>query len=39
MEKTLDALDEHMECIRTLYPKEYNAIFDSVKRIFESVSH
>lgn len=24
--KTLDVLDEHMDCVKTLYPKEYAAI-------------
>lgn len=26
MKRTLEVLDEHMECIRALYPKEYRAI-------------
>lgn len=26
MDRTLQVLDEHMECIRALYPKEYKAI-------------
>lgn len=25
-ERTLEVLDEHMECIRALYPKEYRAV-------------
>lgn len=25
-ERTLEVLDEHMECIRALYPKEYKAV-------------
>lgn len=26
MERTLEVLDEHMECIKALYPKEYRAV-------------
>lgn len=26
MDRTLEVLDEHMECIRALYPKEYKAV-------------
>lgn len=26
LEKTLDVLNEHMNCVKTLYPKEYTAI-------------
>lgn len=26
MERTLEVLDEHMECIQALYPKEYRAV-------------
>lgn len=26
LEKTLDVLNEHMDCVKTLYPKEYAAI-------------
>lgn len=29
----LHVVDEHMECIKALYPKEYAAIIDKIKRL------
>lgn len=31
MSRLLDVMDEHMECIRALYPKEYAAIMRRLK--------
>lgn len=31
MDRLLDVLDEHMDCIRALYPKEYAAIIHRLK--------
>lgn len=31
MSRLLEVLDEHMECIRALYPKEYDAIIRRLK--------
>lgn len=31
MSQLLDVLDEHMDCIRALYPKEYDAIIRRLK--------
>lgn len=31
IENVLSVLDEHMECIRVLYPKEYSAILKKLK--------
>lgn len=31
IDRTLEVLDEHMECIRVLYPKEYAAVLRMLK--------
>ena len=31
--KVLEALDEHMEAIKLLYPKEYDSIIEKIKEI------
>ena len=31
IENVLSVLDEHMECIRVLYPKEYSAILRKIR--------
>lgn len=31
IDRTLEVLDEHMECIRAIYPKEYAAIMRMLK--------
>lgn len=33
MNEALDILDEHMECIKVLYPKEYSAIIKRIKAL------
>lgn len=30
----LQIMDEHMKCIKLLYPKEYNAILDKIKSVY-----
>ena len=30
-EKTLKILDEHMQCIKVLFPKEYNAVINKLQ--------
>lgn len=32
-EKVLNVINEHMECIKALYPREYNAIIEKLKNI------
>lgn len=31
VEKVLSVLDEHFECIKVLYPREYNAVIEKIK--------
>jgi len=32
-DRALEILDEHFECIKLLYPKEYNAIIERLQKI------
>lgn len=33
VEKVLQVIDEHMECIKALYPREYNAIIEKIRSL------
>ena len=33
MEGVLSIMDEHMECVKTLYPKEYSAVINRIMNL------
>ena len=33
IDEALAIIDEHMECIKALYPKEYSALINKIKKI------